>query len=353
MSHIRDCNREAVRGRRCGARRFSRMILPVLAVPLLALGEPEDITGHRDDASRVHAEGTRTTLKRDAALDLRELEPASDEPYRLGAGDEITIEVSGRSELTGRHVLGPDGRITIAVAGALTLAGHTRDGAAAAIAKVLGTYYSDPKVTVRVDRYSSNRILLLGRVSQPGVLHFDRPPTLIEVLTRGGPAPAVEGAAQAMPARCAVFRGRDKVFWIDLRRLLEEAGGMADIRLRADDVVYVPADQEEYVSVLGEVNHPGAVLLRRDTTLADVLARAGGLSEAAAKKVRMISATTGDVREISMNDVLDPSKASEVSLRNGDIVYVPARNLSRIGYVLRQLGPAGTLLMFGALLGGE
>jgi polysaccharide biosynthesis/export protein len=293
-------------------------------------------------------------LKTNPLAELRELEPAADEPYRLGAGDEIQIDAPGRPELTGKHVLGPDGRITLAVTGPLLLAGLTREEAAALIARAESRLYTDLEVTVRVDKYSSNRILLLGRVAQPGVLYFDRPPTLLEVLTRSGLQPAQDGSSDPLPNRCAIFRGKDRVFWIEVRRLLDEATPMADIRLRANDIVYVPGDQEEYVSVLGEVSHPGAVRLRRDITLADVIARAGGLTESASSKtIRVISASNGTARDVAFSDIVSPGHAFEWTLHKGDIVYVPPRQLAKVGYVLRQFGPAGSFLMFGTLFGSS
>ena len=53
---------------------------------------------------------------------------------------------------------------------------------------------------------------------------------------------------------------------------------MADLRLRRNDVVFIPAQQEVFVSVLGDVGHPGAIPLTPESTLTSVLAQSGGLS---------------------------------------------------------------------------
>jgi polysaccharide export outer membrane protein len=282
---------------------------------------------------------------------LRELEPPADEPYRLGPGDEVFIEVLGRAELTGRHTVGPDGRVTLPAVGVTSLAGMTREDAAQHIAKALSSLYSGLVVTLRVDKYSANRILLLGRVAQPGVLYFERPPTLLEVLTRAGPMPASEGAAEPLPQRCAIYRGRDRVFWLDMRRLLNEASALADVRLRANDIVYVPGDQDDFVSVLGEVHHPGAIKLRRETTITDVLAMAGGLTDAAAtKSIRLIHRDSGKTMIVALDKMLTPENSLEAALRRGDIIYVPRRNLAKVGYVLQQFGPGAGFAMFAAFL---
>ena len=54
---------------------------------------------------------------------LRNFEPAEDEEYRLGKGDEIAVDFAGRPELSAKLVIGPDGRITLPLAGDIVLAG--------------------------------------------------------------------------------------------------------------------------------------------------------------------------------------------------------------------------------------
>src|SRR5438309_5388479 len=44
---------------------------------------------------------------------LEQFEAPADEAYVLAGGDEITIEVWGRPELSGRQTIGPDGKITL------------------------------------------------------------------------------------------------------------------------------------------------------------------------------------------------------------------------------------------------
>jgi hypothetical protein len=75
---------------------------------------------------------------------LRNFEPAADEEYRLGKGDEIAVDFVGRPDLATRLVIGPDGRITLPLAGDLVLSGQTRGEAARAIEAALSSYYTRP-----------------------------------------------------------------------------------------------------------------------------------------------------------------------------------------------------------------
>jgi polysaccharide export outer membrane protein len=64
-----------------------------------------------------------------------------DEAYRLGEGDKITIDVWDHPELSGEHIVGPDGRITLPYAGVMPFAGLSREGAAKAVEETLSHFY--------------------------------------------------------------------------------------------------------------------------------------------------------------------------------------------------------------------
>ena len=160
----------------------------------------------QDSAARVNTTGSQPTaqipgtepgestarpagdpvLKPNPIQTLRDFEPAEDEVYRLGRGDEITVDFPGRPEMQAKLVVGPDGRITLPLAGDVMLAGLTRPEAAKAIGAALAAYYANLEAQVTVTKYTANRILLLGAVEHPGIMTFDGTPTLLEVLTRGG-----------------------------------------------------------------------------------------------------------------------------------------------------------------------
>jgi polysaccharide biosynthesis/export protein len=280
---------------------------------------------------------------------LRDFEPAADEEYRLGRGDEITVDFAGRQDLMAKLVVGPDGRITLPLAGDLMLAGQTRTEAAKVIDTALAAYYQNLEAQVTVTKYTANKVLVLGAIEKPGVLTFDGTPTLLEALSRGGLETGPNKAAQ-IPERCAIYRGHDEVVWVDLKTLIDSGNPLADLRLRRDDVIYVASGGERFVSVLGQVQHPGAVPLTGTSTLASVLANAGGFTEAAGNKphIQIVDPATGSSRIISFNDLLNPAKALEIMPKPGEIIFVPQSGLFRATYVVERLSP---LITAGALIG--
>jgi polysaccharide export outer membrane protein len=296
---------------------------------------------------------TAPTLHPNPVNQLKSMEPAANEEYQLGGGDDITLEFAGRLDISGKHTIGPDGRITLPMAGAITLAGLTREQAAQAIDQAMSKYYTNISCIVGVDKYGSNRVLVTGYVEHPGIMYFDQTPTLLEAITRAGllqPTGTGHTIDDPIPERVAIYRGNDEAIWVDVKGLLGQGSAMADMRLRRNDTIFVPNDQDRFVSVLGEVNHPGAIHLKHNSTLPSMIAEAGGITEKAGNnpQIMIIDPTTGTKRPIRYQSLLTPTGALEVTLKPGEVVYVPRGGMAKTGYVLQQLSPLTTALTFGA-----
>jgi polysaccharide export outer membrane protein len=279
---------------------------------------------------------------------LRRFEPSADEEYTLGAGDEISIQYPGRPELTGKDVIGPDGRITLPLAGPIKVAELTREAAGKKIAEAMSAYYTNLTATVQVEKYGSNHVILLGNVKSPGVVNFEQTPTLLEVLSRGGVETSPDGN---VPEQCVIYRG-DQVYWVDLQELLATGSPLADLRLRRNDVIFVPALSTRTVTVMGQVQHPGEIALKHNSTVASILGEAGGVSDAAGSnpEVQVVHRSKGDKTQyVRFKDLLKPNGGMEVSLYPGDIVYVPKSGISKVGFVMQQLAPFLSMGSFAAL----
>jgi polysaccharide biosynthesis/export protein len=315
----------------------------------------------------VYSQDAQPGLKENPMVALQAFEPAPNAEYQLGPGDEITVEVVGRPELSGKHTIGPDGFITLPVAGDVKIDDQTRTEAAKTLQSQLGKYYSNASVSVGVDKYTSNSVQLVGAVEHPGVISFDGTPTLLEVISRGGrqmegpqgsagvqkPGPAV------IPERVAIWRANKdhantEVMWIQYRELVESGSPLANMRLKRNDTVFVPSAKDVYISILGDVPHPGTMQLESTSTLRQLIAEAGGPLHSAGRnpKIQVIQqasgATPGKTREIEYADVLSP-KPLDITLHSGDIIFVPQSGFDHFGYVLQQLSPLITLGTFTAL----
>jgi polysaccharide export outer membrane protein len=336
---------------------FTCMLLFLSAGWRLAAQDPAQIQA-QDKAqieAQIRAQETSQAnqepgLKPNPLETLRKFEPGPDEEYQLGKGDEITVDFAGRPDMQAKLIVGPDGRITLPLAGDVMLAGLTRPDSAKAIESALADYYTNLAVQVTVTKYTANRVLLLGAVDHPGMIAFDGTPTLLEVLARGGVEAGPNKSGETpevnqVPERCAIYRGSDQVVWVELRAMMASGNALADLRLRRDDVVYVPSISERFVSVLGEVQHPGAIPLAYNSTLASILAQAGGMTDHAGNNphIQIVDPASGSSIVLSLKDVLNPGKSLEVTLKPGEIVFVPKSGLYRGTYVLERLSPLVTV----------
>jgi polysaccharide export outer membrane protein len=279
---------------------------------------------------------------------LRKFEPSADEEYTLGAGDAISIDYPGHADLSSKDVIGPDGRITLPLVGPMKIAGLTREEAGGKIVDALSPFYTKLTATVRVEKYSSNYVTLLGDVKSPGMVSFDQTPTLLGLLSRGGMEPRTDGT---FPEQCVIYRG-DQVYWVKLHDMLAANSPMTDLRLRRNDVVFVPALATKSVTVLGRVQHPGLIVLKRDSTVVTVLGEAGGLSDGAGKnpEILVVHRISGDKNQfVHFKDLLKPESGNDVPLYPGDIVFVPQSGWNKASVVIQNVTPFLTMATFAAI----
>jgi polysaccharide biosynthesis/export protein len=282
---------------------------------------------------------------------LENFQPAVDEEYQLGAGDEISLDFPGRPELSRKYIIGPDGRITLPIAGPLMVSGLTRAGASKAIVDALSADYTNLSVTVSIDKYGSNRVTVLGNVQHPGVFYFDNTPTLLDAVSRGG-LQSTPSNKDGLPDRVMIYRGNDQVLEVDLRTLLRSGSAMADMRLRRNDIVFIPSQADQFVTVLGEVRNPGAIPLTPESTLPSVLAQAGGLGEGAGSpNITIIQKSANTSRVVPWKQLMTPSGVAEVKLQAGDVIVVPKSGFYKVTYFLQRLSPVTSLLTLGTLAG--
>jgi polysaccharide export outer membrane protein len=281
--------------------------------------------------------------------DLALLEESVNPVYRIGSGDVLRLDVFARPEVSGKHVVGPDGKITVPLVGDVFLNEMTRESALQAVGQRLREYFSRPHVTLAVEEYTSNQVTVLGRVERAGMQKFPHPPTLAEVLANAGAMPILD--KQATLTRCAIMRGRDKLIWVDLKALLN--GDPAyNIRMKKGDIVFIPDSSETSVYVLGAVPKPGSYRLTPRMTILDALAQAGGPNEnAAPTRIGVYRAGAKRVEVIDLTDLIDPSRAVNHALEDGDVIFVPNSGIADFGYVMRQIAPAMSILTFGWTIG--
>jgi polysaccharide export outer membrane protein len=105
--------------------------------------------------------------------------------FTIGASDVLLIHVMHEPELTGKYDVGPDGMISMTLAGPVKAAGLTGVQLADAIRDKLKDTIRNPEVSVQVTQVNSRKFILQGEVRRPGAYALITPMTVLEALSLG------------------------------------------------------------------------------------------------------------------------------------------------------------------------
>ncbi len=338
---------------------FARMAYVLCLVLILALsgcaslgvnpqGTPPPEGGGPGGASSSFQVKGRDAVKQFAnAAIIRQLSSDGHGEYRLGPGDVMEIAVWNRPEISRKDVVvAPDGIISIPKVGVINVKGKTVVEVAAEITGTLSRNYEFPEIAVIVREFHNNKAFVLGRVSQPGVVNFPGNGTLLEALALAGGLPHI--GKDSFLTKCAIIRGSDTVIWIDLRDLLDHGNMALNARILNNDVIFIPEAEDEMVMVLGEVEKPGPVMLKRGLSLVDAVMRAGGYTrDADLNKVYILrqNGAMGDIRQIDFKTMLETGDFKKnYILTQDDIVYVGPTGARKFNYAMEQLLPSLSVL---------
>ncbi|MCM5571733.1 polysaccharide export protein EpsE [Burkholderiaceae bacterium FT117] len=234
--------------------------------------------------------------------------------YLLGAGDVIRIQVFQNPELTTEARVSESGVISFPLAGVVKVAGMAPTAVEQLIARRLreGGFLQNPQVTLNVLQFRSQQVSVLGNVRTPGRYPLETTGMrLSEVLAQAGGV-TVEGADQVilMSSR----NGRMQRYEIDLVEMFASGNLENDMTLVAGDVIYVNRAAQYYV--YGQVQRPGMYAVDRGLTVAQAIAKGGGLTLRGTDKNVRVHRRYGD-RTVQ---VLEPKLDDPVM--PGDLIFV-------------------------------
>ena len=240
--------------------------------------------------------------------------------YKLGAGDEVSIDIWGASQSTIQETISPDGNIYIENLGPVHLSGLTVSQANQHLKKQLGQIYSSingdsPESNIRLS-LAQNRTIqvhVMGEVENPGTYAMSSFATIFNALYQAGGVNEV-GTLREIK----VFRNDKLVATYDVYDFILNGNSNMGIRLEDNDVVTVDA-YKSLVSVTGHVKRPMYYEMLDNESLDQLLKYAGGFTGNAYKEdVRLIRNGKRE-REIY---TLNASEQQEFILADGDSVSV-------------------------------
>lgn len=201
---------------------------------------------------------------------------AARDDYLLGPGDAIRIQVFQNPDLTVEARVSEAGVISFPLLGALRIGGLSPTNVEKLIAQRLrdGKYLQNPQVTVNVTTFRSQQVSVLGNVTRPGRYPLETTGMrLSEVLSLAGGV-AATGADDVVLV--TTRNGKPLRLEIDLVDMFASGDLTKDPQMQAGDVVYVNRAPQYYI--YGQVTRPGMYGVDRGLTLAQAIAKGGGLT---------------------------------------------------------------------------
>ena len=196
--------------------------------------------------------------------------------YVLGPGDQIRVQVFQNRDLEIDARISEAGLISFPLIGTVKVGGLSPTDVERLIARRLkdGNFLQNPQVTVNVVTFRSQQVAVLGNVTRPGRYPLETTGMrLSEVLSlAGGISPTGGDEVVLVTNR----DGKVQRIEIDLVDLFTVGDLTKDLPMRAGDVIFVNLAPNYYV--YGQVQRPGMYTVDRGMTVAQAIAKGGGLT---------------------------------------------------------------------------
>lgn len=239
----------------------------------------------------------------------------TDTDYRVGDGDILRILVYDHPDLTTNSRITNGGKISVPLIGFIDIGGMTVSQVAREVAKHLSKgYVVNPQVSVFVEEFRSQRVVIMGQVTTPGLYELSGPTSVLELISKAGGLREQAGDV-VIVKRKAGGSGEERQITVNLRDLLNKGDTSLDIPVMEGDSLFVPEAGLYYVT--GQVNRPNAYKHEQGTTVIKAITMAGGFTNlASTRRVRIIRTVDGVeqvLQRVSMHDSVQPN----------DVIVVP------------------------------
>lgn len=268
-----------------------------------------------------------TPTEAGAPIDPAWLKPPAD-PFRLGPGDVLEIEVIGDGTTRATATVGPDGKIYYHLLPGVNVWGLTLQEARSTLEKGLAEYIKEPHVAVTLRSVESKRVWVLGRLNTPGIYSLAAPMTVLEAISKSGGlfTSRFSGTTEELAdLHHSFFIRNSKPVAVDFYKLLREGDMSQNIYLQPDDLIYLPSALSKEVHVLGYVKTPKAVGFMDQVTLVSAISSAGGpITGADLSHIGIVRGplTKPTIAVVDFGAIL-AGKSPDIKLEPRDIVYIP------------------------------
>jgi protein involved in polysaccharide export with SLBB domain len=248
--------------------------------------------------------------------------PATNVPvpagYVVGPGDELNVQLYGVKNTNLKLIVGRDGRVNVPELGPIGIGGQTFEQARTLLESSIERQMIGVHASVTMGEIRTIRVFVLGYAKSPASYTISGLGTITSALFAAG------GVQPIGSLRNIQLKRRGKLVQrLDLYDMLIRGDNSDDARLLPGDVIFIPAIGPS-VSVDGEVHRPAIYEIRNESSVADVVQLAGGLTPEADTgnlALTRIDTETGLHRVVLKVDLNGGAGRSE-PVRNGDSLRV-------------------------------
>ncbi len=159
--------------------------------------------------------------------------------YQIAVGDIIEVKFFYQEDLNEIVTVRPDGRITLQRVNSIYVLGMTPSH----LQKIISLKYSEiikePEVTVFIRKYSDLRVYVMGEVQTPGGLDWQQNLTLVRAVAEAGGFKKEAKVTSILLLR--LVNNRIYAHRLNLRDLFKGSKLPRDVRLKPNDVVFIPS----------------------------------------------------------------------------------------------------------------
>ena len=285
----------------------------------------------------------------------------------LRPGDLLQIKFPGERAFEKSFQLNHEGKITLPEIGTLTLQGQSVSAAEELLKNRLSNAYKDLSkfsLSLKERRLS---VTVLGYVKEPGPVDLPMRSNVQMAINHAG------GLAQGAQLDKLQIRRKSGLLEFDYKHYLDSGDPKSLPALQPMDIIFIPASplignvQVEFdartltasgdagnggdsVKVFGEVHRPGTFAFKPESTVMDLIMRAGGVTRyAGIEQIRVIH--NGQPHPFNMREYLDTGNPQLMpQIRQGDVIFIPqaseqVQSGARTVYVMGEVFKPGAMEM--------
>lgn len=237
--------------------------------------------------------------------------------YRLGAGDELQIQLYGKDNEKYEIQIGRDGEAQLPKLGPIALAGLTFEEAQGVIRRRIKDQLIGVEVVIGVGRMRAISVFMAGELKVPGAYSISALSTTSQALYVAGGVTEIGTLREIQ-----VKRGGKVISRFDAYDLLLRGDAGQDVRLQSGDVIFVPPYQR-LATIEGEVKRPMSYELLRNESASDLVAMAGGYARNAYPSASVLTRKSLSKNLPTVLNVDLTESNGSIVLLDGDTLRVP------------------------------